>query len=85
MLFGLDLESFCQSFGHIGQGNIGATESQPARLQAGGIQQVVDHSGQSVCFLFDDGQAVADGGPVPLGVIAAQRGGVAFDAYAVRG
>ncbi len=79
MTVGLGAEAFRQSFSQSGQGNVGQVGGEPAGLQAGSIQQVLDHGGEMVGFLLNHGEAVLDDGLIPFGIFTAQGGDVALD------
>ncbi len=76
---GLSAETRRGVLGKGWDGNVGQVGGEPASLQAGGIQQVLDHGGQVVGLLLDHGETVLDNGLIPFGVFAAQGADVALD------
>ncbi len=76
---GLGAEALGKTFSQGRQGNVGEDGGEPARLEPGSIQEVLDHGGEMVSFLFDDGETVLDDRLIPPGILAAQGGDIALD------
>ncbi len=75
----LSPEPLRQVFDNGGDGYIRQVRLQPAGLQTGGIQKILDHGGQVIRFLLDDRQAVPDDGLIPPGILPAEGADIALD------